>query len=154
MKNVAYVFSPVGYQIVYAIGVDSTVSGFERKVLMVNATDITSTDVPTATAQMILRGREELAKNQSIFGFDGELTNSSYQYYIDYDLGDLVEIQDEDGNVAKMKVTEQIFVSDKEGDRSYPTLTVSEIIAANTWFGWQYSKFWSEAGATEYWATS
>lgn len=152
-KNVAYVFSPVGFEVVYAYGVTSSVAGFERRVLMVNASDITSTVPATATAQMIQRGNEELSKNRMLNGFDGELRQDSYVYYTDYNLGDLVEVRNSDGVTVNMRVTEQIFVSDKEGDRSYPTLSINKHINVGAWLDFDYSKVWSDMGATEYWST-
>src|SRR5687768_9195473 len=41
-KNVAYVYSPAGFQKVYPVGIDPEIEGFERRVLVVNATDITA----------------------------------------------------------------------------------------------------------------
>lgn len=132
-KNVAYVFSPVGSETVYADDVDSSVAGFDRNVLIVVADDITSGVPATATAQMIQRGKEELAKYRRFTAFDGELNqNSQYLYGTDYNLGDLVEFQNDEGTSSIMKVTEQIFVSDKEGDRSYPTLVVDSFIVAGS----------------------
>ena len=154
-KNVAYVFSPVGFEIVYAEGVDPSVSGFDRRVLVVNATDITSTDGPTATAQMIQRGKEELSKNRVFSGFDGEINQSStYKYGVAYNLGDLVEIRNADGVTTNMRVTEQIFVSDANGERSYPTLSIDLFINAGSWLSWDYNQVWSDLGTTEYWSTA
>jgi hypothetical protein len=152
-KNVAYVISPVGAEIVLADNVDPSVTGFERKVLVVNATDITDTVPADATAKMIQRGKEELAKNSNLMAFDGEMPkNGSYIYGFHYDLGDLVEVQDTDGATSVMQVTEQIFVSDKEGERNYPTLSVNSFITPGSWLSWDYGQVWSDLGDTEYWA--
>lgn len=128
-KNVAYVLSPVGSAVVYPDDVNPSVEGFQRRVLLVKADDITDPDPPTASAQMIQRGKEELAKYRQFFGFDGEINqNSQYVYGRDYNLGDLTEFQTTDGPLNIMQVTEQIFVSDSEGDRSYPTLQVNRTV--------------------------
>lgn len=133
-KNVAYVLSPVGSEIVLALDVDPTISGFERNILVVVADDITDGVPATATAKMIQRGNEELAKNRRVSAFDGELNqNSQYVYGTHYNLGDLVEFQNEDGTTAIMQVTEQIFVADKEGERSYPTLVINSFITEGAW---------------------
>src|SRR6185503_18198568 len=117
-KNVAYVVSSVGHEVVYPDDVDPSVEGFERRVLYVNASDINDPDGPTASAQMIQRGKEELAKNRKLIALDGELPgNTGYTYGTDYNLGDLVELRDDDGFASRMQVTEQIFVRDKEGFR-------------------------------------
>lgn len=131
-KNVAYILTPLGYEIVYADGVDETVAGFERQVLVVVANDIT--DPETVTPDSIQRGKEELAKARRFSVFDGEISqNSQYKYGIHYHLGDHVEKESPSGSSSIMQVTEQIFVSDQEGDRSYPTLTIVEFITPGSW---------------------
>jgi len=154
-KNVAYVFSPVGYQIVTADGVDAGVEGFERHVLLVKADDITDTNPSVANALMIQRGKEELAKNRQLSAFDGELNhNTEYKYGTDYNLGDLVELRNVDGVTSNMRVTEQIFVADKEGERSYPTLAINLFINPGSWLAWDYNQVWEDLGLTDYWATA
>lgn len=150
-KNVAYVYSPAGFQMVYAIGVDPEVEGFERKVMTVNASDITSEN-PDVTLALIQRGNEELAKTRVYQAFDGEINqNSQFKYGVHYNLGDVVETRNTDGVTNNMRVTEQIFVSDREGERSYPTLTVETFINTGSWLSWLNKKVWAELGETEYW---
>lgn len=151
-KNVAYVFSPAGFQVVYAFGVDPLVAGFERRILVVKADDITI-DNPNVTAALIQRGKEELSKNVSFTAFDGEVNpNSLYKYGRDYHLGDLVDMRNTDGATNTMRVEEQIFVSDKEGDRSYPTLANKDFINPGSWRALDYNKIWTDFGVSEFWA--
>lgn len=151
-KNVAYVKSPVGFQVVYADNVDTDMNGFERRVLAVNATDITDVDVPTATAKMIRRGKEELAKNRQYSALDGELVQSAkYVYEQHYYLGDLVEIRDENGTTSNMQVTQQIFVHDAQGERSYPTLSVNRFIFPGSWLAWDFNQEWEDL-TTDHWS--
>jgi len=151
-KNVAYVISPVGSEVVYADGVASTVSGFDRNVLTVVASDITDTTPSVATAKMIQRGKEELAKNRRITAFDGEIgQNTQYKYGVHYNLGDLVEIQKDDGTTSEMRVTEQIFVSDKEGDRSFPTLVINKFIVPGSWVDYTPDEVWVDVTPTLNW---
>lgn len=136
-RNVAYVFSPVGHEVVYDDDVDSSISGFDRQVLIVNATDIDDGVPATATAKMIQRGKQELAKARKIVAFDGEISQTSaYRYGTDYNLGDLVEIWNDTGSSSVMQVTEQIFVSDAEGDRSYPTLVINKFVTPGSFDDW------------------
>lgn len=136
-KNVAYVISPVGHEVVYALDVDPSVAGFERNVLLVKADDITDTTPSAASAKMIQRGTEELAKNRKLVAFDGEISQTSqYVYGVHYNLGDIVELRNPDGGVSRMQVTEQIFVSDKEGERSYPSLTIESFVTPGSIDGW------------------
>lgn len=158
-KNVAYVFSPAGFQVVYPDGIDPTVAGFERRVLMVNATDITADnpDGTTATpaqitAALIQRGKDELAKNRGVSALDGEISqDSQYKYGVNYYLGDLVTMQNSDGVTNSMRVEEQIFISDKEGERRYPTLTLDSLLTPNTWNSWEANKVWADL-TDEHWA--
>jgi len=148
-KNVAYVYSPAGFLKVYAVGADETVTGFERHVLVVNATDITSetTDIPGALLQ---RGTAELAKNRVSQSLDGEIAqNSQYKYGVHYNLGDIVEMRT-DNSTNNMRVTEQIFVSDREGERAYPTLSLNTFITTGSWLSWLNNKQWIEL-TTEEW---
>lgn len=154
-KNVAYVFSPDGFEMVYGSGVDPSVEGLERRVLVVNASDITSTsttDVPTALTQ---RGMEQLAATRTFYGFDGEVTQSSqYVYGRDYNMGDLVEVHNDDGVANYMRVTEQVFTSDSTGKKSYPTLTSNEYINTGSWYSWLSNKQWIDfdTDTTNVWA--
>jgi ReqiPepy6 Gp37-like protein len=148
-KNVAYVFSPVGHEVVYQTDVPTDVDGFDRNVLIVRADDITDTTPSVASAKMIQRGKEELAKNKPIQVFDGELTPSTgYKYGVHYNLGDLVELRADDGTTQNMQVTEQIFASDSNGDRTYPTLTVNTFITPGSWLAWDFNKVWFDYDAS------
>lgn len=149
-KNIAYVFSPAGYQVVFADGVDPDVEGFDRRVLVVNASDITD-DNPDVTAALIQRGKEELAKTRAIAAFDGEIDQySQYKYGVHYNLGDIVEQRNTDGVISHMRVTEQIIVSDAQGDRSYPTLALNSFINPGSWptYG---TMVWADF-TTQHWA--
>jgi len=142
-KNVAYVFSPVGFQMVYATGVDPTIEGFERRVLMVDASDVTSGTSAEIEAALILKGMAALTASRVYFGFDGEISqNSQYVYGRDYNMGDLVELQNTDGVAAEMRVTEYIFTNDDQGERSYPTLTSNIVINTGSWLSWTSNKAW------------
>lgn len=151
-KNVAYVFSPAGFQMVYGLDVDPEVDGFERRVLVVNASDITS-DNPDVTTALIQRGNEELSKYRTYQAFDGEISHlSQFKYGTHYDLGDVVEMRNTSGVTNNMRVTEQIFVSDREGERAYPTLSLNAFINTGSWLSWLNNKTWAEL-TTEEWAT-
>jgi hypothetical protein len=136
-KNVAYVYSPVGFREVFPQDVDPNTTGFERQVLAVVASDITETNVAIANALMDQRGREELSKHRNYGYFDGEISQrSQYKYDHDYYLGDLVETRNGAGFSNYMRVTEQIFVSDREGERAYPTLTTKKFVTPGSWASW------------------
>lgn len=155
-KNIAYVISPVGYVVVAATSVDPAIAGLDRHVLLINATDITDTVPATATARMTQRGNEELSKARVLAAYDGEINqNSQFVYGVDYNLGDLVEIRNQDGAANKMRVTEQIFAQDAEGEKSYPTLALNTFITAGSWLSWDGTKKWIDydLDTTTVWGT-
>lgn len=152
-KNVAYVLSPVGHEVVYALDIDPEVEGFERRVLLVKADDIEDVIPADATAKMIQRGKDELAKHRKFSGFDGEASrNSSYVYGRDFYLGDLVETRNDNGFATYMQVTEQILISDGTGEQSYPTLTVNQFITPGSWLDAIYNRVWEDFDVDEFWA--
>lgn len=145
-KNVAYVMSPVGTAVVYPDDVDpSTATGFDRKVLWVAASDITNPDSGTLAARLEQRGKEELSKNRRLSAFDGEISqNNQYVYGVDVHLGDLVELRSGTGATNNMQITEWIFVQDKEGQRSYPTLSLNTFITPGSWVAWDSNEVWED----------
>lgn len=147
-KNIAVVVSPVGFEAVYADDIDPSIDGFERRLLLVKADDITDTVPATATAKMIQRGKEELSKARRLQAFDGEISqNSQYVYERDYNLGDIFDVQNTDGFINAMQVTEQIFVQDREGERSYPTLSLNKFITPGSWSAWDFNQQWVDLSA-------
>lgn len=136
-KNIAYVYSPVGFEQVVPDDVDPDTEGFERQILVVKADDITDPTPAIATALMIERGKQELSKHRNFGVFDGEVTQySQYKYDRDYFLGDLIETRNSSGTANYMRVSEQIFVSDAEGDRTYPTLETKKFVTPGSWSSW------------------
>ena len=144
-KNVAYVIAPNGTEIVYAPNVSDTISGLDRKVMYVDASNITDVAGAGLTAKLIQLGKEQLALNTNLAAFDGEISkNSQYIYHEHYELGDLVEIRNSDNATNQMIVTEQIFVSDQEGKRSYPTLAVKLLITPGSWYATPTTQVWDD----------
>lgn len=97
------------------------------------------------TAVLTQKGKEALATQTTLSAFDGEIPpNSQYIYHRDYELGDLVEMRNSDKVTNNMRVTEQIFVSDAQGVRSYPTLAVKLLITAGSWYAWPAGGVWDD----------
>jgi hypothetical protein len=148
-KNVALVVSKYGSRWVYADADAEVATGFDRKVAIVAANDIDTAAGAALDAELEQRGKEELSKYKAIQAIDGELTqDSAYRYGIDYELGDLVEMRNDDGLTNRMRVTEQIFVDDAQGEREYPTLAVDIFITPGTWFAWDANGVWDTAVGT------
>lgn len=151
-KTVAYVMAKFGTRVVYHPGYNANTPGFKRRVMLVKS----DSDLPAGTAlqNMLEReGKEALAKTIGYVMLEGEVPKSSaYIYQRDYQLGDLVEMRHEDGTMAKMRVSEQIFTSDASGSKYYPTLTHDLTVEPGTWAGWDGQMVWEEATAT--WQTA
>lgn len=133
----------------YALNAGSPLTAGQKTDLMGAISAYNGAANPARTALNTLlqqRGRDELAKNRPIQAFDGELpTNSPYRYEIHYQLGDLLEMRNSDGVTNQMRVTEQIFVSDSQGERAYPTLAIDRFITPGSWFAWDYNQTWENA---------
>lgn len=150
-KNVAYVFGKFGSTIVYSDTASADTTGFDRRVMFVDAKDVDEPAGATLTSILRNKGLDALAKQRPITAFDGEIDqHSKYKYNLHYRLGDLVEMRNSDGATNQMRVTEQIFVCDGEGDRAYPTLAVESYIMPGTWSSWG-NDTWA-GGGEETWA--
>jgi hypothetical protein len=127
-KNVAYVFSPTRSILTYANDLNHDhITGFDRRVLMVkvdNVREFTTEQGLTTDEILRRRGIEALMEHRRISMLDGQISKTAYQYDEDYNLGDIVEMRKDNDATSYMRVTEQIFVSDSEGDRAYPTLSI------------------------------
>jgi hypothetical protein len=110
------------------ISLDESYTGFDLRAQMVFAEDITTDEVGSsvATLEGVLdsRAASELAKADEIQLVDGQIVpDIQFKYGVDYNLGDIVEVEAPSSTITKARVTEYIRTQDKEGERSYPTLT-------------------------------
>lgn len=153
VKDVAYVFAQNGSRVVYAVGANIDANGANRRVLLINSSNtlpagIELDDALEAEAQIAL------ANARLVYAFDGELPQTTqYEYGVHYNLGDLVEERNADGYGNQMLVTEQIFSSDKNGERSYPTLTAKLLITPGTWSAEPGTLHWADEDPSVIWAT-
>src|SRR5213075_845211 len=115
----------------YAPGTDGTTTGFDRRLIIDRATDISADQVdpvvPGVTLASLLnqRAKDLLANNNFTKVVDGEVVpQSQYQYGTDYKLGDIVELKGHDNTVQKAQITEFIRSKDATGERAYPTVSV------------------------------
>jgi hypothetical protein len=128
--------------------------GFDQKVKLLSVTQIPEDmDLVDVPAHLVKLGEEELDRNRPISVYDGEIAkNSTYVYEVDYNLGDIVEVRGNDGGTAYMRVVEQIFKCDGEGEASYPSLITKSFVNPGTWASWKYDVEWSAMGSEEYWS--
>jgi hypothetical protein len=164
-KNVAYVFADVsnssgtlydGFQYlnVYAPGIDPSVADMDRRAILVKMGALDATTIASVPDEMTRAGLDALAKARAFRAFDGEVTQyTGYEYQKDYYLGDLVTMQNADGYMNDMRVTEEILVQDEQGERSYPTLSLRQFYTPGTWEN-AGGRTWADGGPTEYWSTS
>jgi len=101
-------------------------TGFERKLMLLRL-NFNEIDHPFNIQYFLARlGTEtlRLPRYQDISIIDGEVgQNKTFKYGDDYQIGDVVEIRDDLGNIESKRVTECIFVSDQTGNHIYPTLS-------------------------------
>lgn len=126
--------------------------GFDRRVKLLTVSTIPQ-EVVDVPAFLYQAGFDELMKSRPLTAFDGEVSRTTqFVYERDYYLGDLVEIRSATGGTAYMRVEEYIFVQDREGERSYPTLTTKRFIDPGTWLSWKYDIPWEDVPDSEFWA--
>lgn len=140
-KNIAIVTSEYGSTVVYADAAAHTAKGFDRRVLHVKATGIKESDT-NIISLMTKQGLDALAKHRRVMAFDGEIPQKGYKYGSQYFLGDITEMRKGTGATNYMRVSEQIFVDDLEGERSYPTLSLESYIAPYTWYAYPQNENW------------
>lgn len=113
--------------------------GFDRRVTFLDATDIqlesleykNNPDNPQhiTDAYFIMKARaqEQLTRHQRELLLDGEVPfNTKSKFRASYDLGDIVRLGERTDELVPMRVAEYIWVSDKEGHRSFPTFRIPE----------------------------
>ena len=110
-------------------------SGLDRRELFVDARDISSEgeDGQTLTTEQYnellkQRGNEYLADYIDLVSFEGAVeTNIMYKYGVDFFDGDIVQIANEYGHEAKVRILEVVISENEEGNSVYPTFkTITE----------------------------
>ncbi len=129
-KNAALVSGKFVETMVYG-----TETGYERRVMLVDANDIDGSlqDIPTGTdltdirEVMAVRGRQALTAQKRIVLSRADISeNASYQYRKDYNVGDIVTIDGNFGESMPMRVVEYAEIVDENGQSGQPTLSVLE----------------------------
>lgn len=74
------------------------------------------------------RGSENLSENTDVTSFEGQMeTSIMYRYGVDFFEGDIVQIMNEYGHNAKVRVLEVVTSENEEGSSVYPTFkTITE----------------------------
>ena len=118
---------------VYSPGTEPTVSGFNRRTLLIEATDIGSapdvdpsdedyTTIEQDQAALRQRGWAELAKLENKYQrlIDGDIPQNMWDF-TEFKLGDIVWVKDNFNHQTKNRIVEQIWSVDKTGTKRNPT---------------------------------
>ncbi len=106
-----------------------TARGIDRFEMFVDASSVSSNvegDLVDYYDLIIEEGKNKLAENAITTTFEGEVDAQSYHYKTDYDLGDIVTIQNEYGISINARITEIIESWDKEGYTITPKFDFDE----------------------------
>lgn len=127
--------------------------GFDQKTKFISISQLPEGMLIGAVpAYLTQLANEELNRSRPVDVYDGEIDqDSQFVYERDYFLGDIVEVQGNNGGGALMRVVEQIIKYDSSGKSSYPSLLTKESITPGTWRSWKYDVDWVDMGSGEYW---
>lgn len=111
----------------YASLAGSQYTGFDLRALLIFANDIKTDEVAGSSSNLLnilnARSRDGLDNNRFMKAVDGEIVPANqFQYGIDYNLGDVIEVQGNTEVVQTSRVTEYIRAQDEAGERAYPTV--------------------------------
>lgn len=105
----------------------TTSTGFARRTLAVDASDLDATQYTSAELTSILnrRAKNGLVNNNYVRTVDGQVVpQPGYVYGTDYLLGDIVELRGNTALASQARVIEYIRSHDNTGETAYPTLSV------------------------------
>jgi hypothetical protein len=132
-KNVFYVNYKNKITVHYIPGLPIP-TGFDRRVMVVEAPDIYFNPALPEYNDKVAAFREQVARNTManhlyVQAIDGNVSAKiPYTYGKDYGLGDVIELQGYTDVFSKARVTEYIRAQDQYGEREYPTLSVLDPI--------------------------
>lgn len=106
--------------------------GLQRREMYIDARDVSSNggSIPDATymANLTQRGKEKLAEQDVIVGFENEIApNMTYRYKVDYNLGDIVTLSNSYGVTTNPRITAIIESWNDEGYKVIPTFEKQEV---------------------------
>lgn len=134
-KNYAYVFGEGegSSRSFRAVSLNNIIpKNLDLYELYVDAKDLSTNDGEIGTREygemLYTRGIEKLNECKTTTAFEGEVaSNLSYQYKVDYDIGDIVQIKNEYGITTKARITEIIESESESGSEFVPTFEYEEV---------------------------
>lgn len=126
------VVSRIDYE--FGLNNEEVYSGLDRREVFSDASSLKLEDdeggVRTAKEyEALLRkyGIDALIENTAASAFNGEIhPNVMYTYGKDYNMGDIVQVEDNYGQEATARITEFVMSHDTSGLSMYPTFTIIE----------------------------
>ncbi|MDD3040086.1 siphovirus ReqiPepy6 Gp37-like family protein [Bacteroides sp.] len=113
-----------------AVSPDGAGEGLTRREMYTDASSVSSTTESGTLsnaqylAQLEQKGSEDLAANVETISFDGQIESTNmYVYGQDYFMGDIIQMQNEYGIEAKVRVVELIRSQSVDSIELYPTFT-------------------------------
>lgn len=105
-------------------------SGLERKEIFTDASGVSSQSQGGTVShedynkQLQQKGKEDLERHKVSKAFEGDIeTSLQYIYRDDFLVGDIVQIVNEYGIDARVRMNEIVYSQDEEGEKIYPTFT-------------------------------
>ena len=140
IKNSALVVGRFVNTVVDTVGANN----FNRRTMVVSADEVdgqfsempTGTDLDIVLAIMAIKGMEALDSQNRITITSADLANiSKYQYRKDFEVGDLVTLDGNFGQIATMRIVEYVEIQDETGESGHPTLSLPEAQTAGLKYG-------------------
>jgi len=113
--------------------VDTGPIKYDRRMMLVDANDIdghlsappTGGTLTTLLARMVTRGQQALKSQNRITISRADISNvTKYQYRRDFNVGDLITLDGNFGQMAVMRVVEYVEIEDENGESGHPTLSI------------------------------
>lgn len=127
-KNSALVFGKYTW-----VMVDTAPTKYDRRMMVVDASDIEDglNDPPTGATltavlnAMTIRGQQAIANQNRITIGQADVSETArFQYRRDYNIGDLISLDGNFGQIAVMRVVEYAEIQDENGESGHPTLAL------------------------------
>jgi hypothetical protein len=108
-------------------------TNYNRRFMVVDADDLdghfdtvpTGADLTRIKNRMTTRGNNRLKKQNRVTLSRADVSaNSKYRYRRDYNVGDIVMVDGNFGQPAKLRVIEYAEIEDENGENGHPTLTI------------------------------
>ena len=129
LKNSALIVGRYVNTVVDTVGVTK----YNRRSMIVSGDDIdgklgsapTGATLTDVVSKMQVRGREALESQNVVSISRTDLANiSQYQYRKDFEVGDLISLDGNFGQIAVMRIIEYVEIQDENGESGHPTLAL------------------------------